>query len=444
MSERRVPTDSSDCRADHKASGIGGPAPVTNKGTAMLVMRNFGYLGLHSVVHSKSSLARDRLVDFTREIQLRRRVDIAPFSEIEDANPVSAWHKNFIAEPTTGGGRNKSDHREDSENSDEATISLSPLYAQELAPLRLHACPLVRSAVMSQRGRGHNVSGDDMEPFFHTSFCNELLCHPRLLHHCPKGNVVLKVELREIEWIPEFEAFVAHLPSGGPAIHNSRRGPHLVQGSYSSCSSGAIDPFFLDEFKVRLPLVLDNTLPGSTARRHTAIVFIVYRLSLSSRKKSSTHSRTKMLGVETNEIVGDVVGETDESDVSGSCHLMQLACGYLPITQHSCMIPDGSHDVRMTKMAHHPRKEAVQHGKVDSSVLILGDIPGVIEETKMDSDDILGDSESASSGRNPVDTASATSAADSLAISEMSDSSRSRGKGSDPMILQVGFIDCKS
>lgn len=108
------------------------------------------------------------------------------------------------------------------------------------------------------------------------------------------------------------------------------------------------------------------------------------------------------------------------------------------------MIPDGSHDVRMTKMAHHPRKEAVQHGKVDSSVLILGDIPGVIEETKMDSDDILGDSESASSGRNPVDTASATSAADSLAISEMSDSSRSRGKGSDPMILQVGFIDCKS
>ncbi len=34
-------------RADHKASGVGGPAAVTNGGNAMLVMRNFGYLGLH-------------------------------------------------------------------------------------------------------------------------------------------------------------------------------------------------------------------------------------------------------------------------------------------------------------------------------------------------------------------------------------------------------------
>ena len=60
-------------RADHRASGIAGPAAVTNGGTAMLVMRNFGYLGLHSVVHSRSSLARDRLVDFTGEVQVRRR-----------------------------------------------------------------------------------------------------------------------------------------------------------------------------------------------------------------------------------------------------------------------------------------------------------------------------------------------------------------------------------
>jgi hypothetical protein len=39
----------------------------------MLVMRNFGYLGLHCVVNNKSSLAPDRLVDFTGEIQIRRR-----------------------------------------------------------------------------------------------------------------------------------------------------------------------------------------------------------------------------------------------------------------------------------------------------------------------------------------------------------------------------------
>ena len=62
-------------RVDHKVNGVGGPAPVTNGGTAMLVMRNFGYLGLHCVVDSKSSLARDRLVDFTGELQLRRQTD---------------------------------------------------------------------------------------------------------------------------------------------------------------------------------------------------------------------------------------------------------------------------------------------------------------------------------------------------------------------------------
>jgi len=42
----------------------------------MLVMRNFGYLGLHAVVHSRSSLARDRLVDFTGELQIRRRNEV--------------------------------------------------------------------------------------------------------------------------------------------------------------------------------------------------------------------------------------------------------------------------------------------------------------------------------------------------------------------------------
>ena len=412
----------------------------------MLVMRNFGYLGLHSVVQSKSSLARDRLVDFTREIQLRRREDNVACSDVKDTNPdlseVSKWHNGFIAEPTTDGGRNKSDHVEGSAGSDEESKSLSPLYAQELAPLRLHACPYVRSSTStagtSQRGRGHNVSGDDIEPYFHTSFCNELLCHPRLLHNCPKGNIVLKVELREVEWIPEYDTFVAHLPSGGPAIHNSRRGPHLVQESYSSCSSGAVDPFFLDEFKVRLPLVLD---PNS--KRKTALVFIVYRLSFSSRKKPSARLRTKKCG-ESTDIVGDVVGETDDSDVSGSCcHLMQLACGYLPLTQHSCIIPDGSHEIRMTKIAYYPRKEAIQHGKVDSLSLILADLPGELVTKKLGTDDLVGDDESASSGMIPVDTVSATSAADSLAVSEMSDSSRSRGKGTDPMCLQVGVMGLK-
>ena len=60
------------CRAEFSGSGTK-PAELTKGGSAMLVMRNFGHLGLQSVVNTKSSLARDRLVDFTGEFQLRRR-----------------------------------------------------------------------------------------------------------------------------------------------------------------------------------------------------------------------------------------------------------------------------------------------------------------------------------------------------------------------------------
>jgi len=120
---------------------------------------------------------------------------------------------------------------------------------------------------------------------------------------------------------------------------------------------------------------------------------------------------------------------------------MQLACGYLPLAQHSCIIPDGSHELRMTKIAYYPRKDAIQQGKVDSSSLILADLPGEVETKKLGTDDLMGDDESASSGMNPLDKVSATSAADSLAVSEMSDSSRSRVKGTDQMCLQVGVMD---
>lgn len=40
-------------------------------GNALFVFRYFGYLGLHSILNKKSLFARDRLVDFTGEIQVK-------------------------------------------------------------------------------------------------------------------------------------------------------------------------------------------------------------------------------------------------------------------------------------------------------------------------------------------------------------------------------------
>ena len=79
----------------------------------MLVMRNFGYLGLHQAVFSRSSLrARDRLVDFSGEIQVRREVskdsesDSSPRIVDDRTYVVAPWRKEYVSEPTVNGGRN--------------------------------------------------------------------------------------------------------------------------------------------------------------------------------------------------------------------------------------------------------------------------------------------------------------------------------------------------
>lgn len=445
-------------RADHKASGIGGPAPVTNRGTAMLVMRNFGYLGLHSVVHSKSSLARDRLVSFTREMQLRRKEesDCDQYAVAEQlttgqhAHFIAGWHKGFVAEPTVQGGRNKYETLHSSETESLTTMSQSPLYAQELAPLRLNISSTLRntttSTLKSQRVRGHHVSGDDIEPYFHTSFCNELLCHPRLIHHCPKGNILVKVEMREIEWIPKYEAFVAHLPSGGPAVHNPRRGPFLVQGAYSSCSSRCSDPHFLDEFKLRLPLILAGTKDFPWSGRKVSIFFTVYRLSFSPRKKWAKRFRNKKTGKKLDHIAGEIVGESSEEvDSNTNCHLIQLCCGYLPLISNSSLIADGNYDIKMSQIARYPKREVTKRGEMNATTLILSEIPGAEEIGKVDSDDLAGeDGESVASSYYVGDNASATSASGSIALSEITEGSRSKSKlksSADPICLQVSGDD---
>lgn len=425
---------------------------MTNKGKAMLVMRNFGYLGLHSVIDSKSVLARDRLVDFTREIQIRRKTESdmdEKATGIVNFETVTLWQSSFIAEPTKAGGRIKPENLHMNETNGANSGSQSPLYAQELAPLRLHASPIRRfntsPVTKPHRGRGYHVSGDDIEPYFQTSFCNEMLCYPRHLQNCPRGNIVIKTELREVEWVPAYEVYVAHLPTGGPALHNSRRGPAFVQSLYSSCSTKVSDASFLDEFKFRLPLVLQNnpSQPTDSVQRQTVIFFTLFRLSFSSRKKWGKRFRNKKFGRKMDEITGELVGESDWDSSSSNFHMMQLSCGYLPLSKNSTILPDGNHDVKMTGLAYSPRKEAIQKGVLNASSIVLADLPSADDLIKQEPNDIAEDSESIGSGKYPGETASATSGSESLAISEISENSR-RGKSRiDPICLQVSFLELK-
>ena len=460
-------------RADHRGSGIAGRAPVTNGGMAMLVMRYFGYLGLHSVVHSKSSLARDRLIDFTGEVQMRRREtkDKPPAYSLPtkwtsldksgNVTVVPTWQLAFVTEPTVNGGRtipssSTNNSRECGDSDDRSTSHLS---AQELAPLPLMLTPSSRPPMPSPAGLKAQRSGrglltfEDVEPFYHTSFCNELLCHTRLLHNCPKGNIVVKVEMREMEWRSEYNAYFAYKPKCGPRIHNPRRGPFLIQGAFTSCSSRCLDQHFLDEFKMKLPLELTSR-SGEDSIRVSSLLFTVYRLSFSSRKKWARRLRPgKKSGKKIDEIAGDLAGEAeDEIESSKSCRLIQLSCGYLPLMSQASLISNGLHDVKMIYSARTPRRDRCETNKIEPETLIISELSetgksvGTIDSSRVDTDDFImddRDTESVGSSLPFTDTASAKSASENDSAAESADDRRGRQlklrQGSDPMALQVSI-----
>lgn len=428
---------------------------MTNGGTAMLVMRNFGYLGLHSVVNSKSSLARDRLVDFTGEMQIRRQDKnpqdedhSLPQNSSKDILVVPEWRQEFISEPTIHGGRNTNDSDVNAVFGTSKT-SRSHLYAQELGPLALHSNsskqPTTPQGLKAQRNRAA-ASGYDIEPYYQTSYCNQLLCHPKLLRNCPKGNIVVKIEVREMEWNEEYSAYFAHLPTSGPAIHNPRRGPFLVPWAFTSCSSRCIDPKFLDEFKVRLPLILAGRDEEST--RRLSLFFVAYKLSFSTRKKWTRRLRgSKRTGQKVDEIAADIVGETTgELDSFGSCQLIQLGCGHLPIANSSSIVANGNHEVKITNLARYPNQDVCENGKFNPSTLIVSELTDggkiAADLGRNDADDSQTDSESVNSGHIFAETASVASASDSIGRSDTTEEIRLRlGKSksgiSEAIILQV-------
>jgi hypothetical protein len=358
-------------RADHKASGIGGPAPVTNGGTAMLVMRNFGYLGLHTVVNNKSSLARHRLVDFTGELQVRRRTKEEQEERRDkrrDADnyrlKLPPWHPLYVAEPVFNGGRTL--NQGVSADPDACALDTSSLYAQELAPLPLLLAPASILSTGPQAGMANvRASYEDIEPYYHTTFCNELICHPRILHNCEQGHYSVKVELREIEWNETVNAYLAHVPRPGviPCIHNPRRGPFLVQSAFTSCTSKTGDHHFIDEFKIKLPL--DLTLKNPDGKSMTlALFFTVYRLKTGNKGKWKRGA--KMLFGTT---ILDSLRNGEDSDSSG--RVKAVACGFLPIAPKSSLIDDGIHDVRVSYAAKAPPSDLSKQGIVPLSSLLL-------------------------------------------------------------------------
>jgi hypothetical protein len=318
---------------------IGKVASMT-RGHAFLVMRYFGFLGLHSII-SKTKMARHRLVDFTRELQVKRGGDSSRKGPdrcpIGDPYILPPWRQQYLVEPAHFGGRIISTELRNSPKT--SVVVTSPSlhagkevtetnnnssnvdYAQELAAL-----PLENSgAEKSSRRSSKSTDSSKFECLlFHTSFCNELICQPKILANCPNKNIVIKVEMREMRWDENLKVEVA-IPMS-PSIHNPRRGPWLVKDAYTSCALKTANPQFLDEFKIKLPLVL-----GESWR--VVLFFSVYHVHIQKKSGSLLKASTRR-------------SIPDATELGGMLQL--IGSGILPLTTDespSCLLSNGEHKV---------------------------------------------------------------------------------------------------
>ncbi len=332
----------------------GGKAASMTRGHALLVMRYFGYLGLHSILKKRSSLAREHLVDITGELQVKCKAAM-DFGGSQAHKPkcpalgqtfvLPSWHSQYEIEPALHGGRNVRDRF--GELGGTPVIGASKfLYAQEIASL-----PLERSISEStSRASSKSTRSKYDGKLLHTSLINELVCHPKILLNCTNKRIFIKVEFRELVWSKTLKADIA-IPIQ-PCIHNSRRGPWLVQEAFSACAMGTQQ--FLDEFKIKLPMVL-----GAPGHERCGLLFSVFHFKAQANELDfSLHNAEK----------------SDYEYV-----IEQLGSGFLPLTLEndpSCLIANGYHNVpiafRATLLAIKVDGEQVQPSQPVTSMNNIG------------------------------------------------------------------------
>ena len=320
-------------RVNHKANSSHGPAPVTNGGTAMLVMRNFGYLGLGCVVDQKSSLARARLVDFTGEMQLRLREENEPLDDIEPSDGISVLDSvqklthltHCISEPVKNGGRFLQSSAGDLPA---GTDDISSLYAQELLPVPLQNFQFEQENIEGSPGRDKfSVTN---EPYFLTVFCNDLILQPFSIQGLKKGVYAIKVELRFVKWNGHSLRHEAR-SFDESCIRNNHRGRFMVNYATTSCFHGGPESSLLDEFRIRLPLSFDIREEGGQSGE-LCVFFTLMRLK--SEDKKGMKLAKKLFG--TQDTRNPENGH--EVDVYSSS-----VCAFTPLRKAGRLVADGAH-----------------------------------------------------------------------------------------------------
>ena len=297
----------------------GGKSASMTRGHALLVMRYFGYLGLHSILKKKSSLARERLVDFTGELQVMETKKIKRGRNSKEKVPVLGetytlppWRHQYKVEQTSCGGRNATQPMTKLSVPDKDAPNNSS-YAQEIAAL-----PLEQAVPESSFRKGKTSQRRQYDGMLlHQSFCNELICQPKFLRRCSMKGIIIKVELRQLKFDEQLNAEIA-IPVTPAAFHNTRRGPWLVQETYSSVAVGV--PVFSDQFKMKLPLFL-----GAPGQERIGLLFSILSHSFHNDTKKKKRNRSAFRH-----------------------SLEHVGAGFLPLTlsnSSTCLIPNGNYNV---------------------------------------------------------------------------------------------------
>jgi len=279
-------------------------------GVARMVTSYYGHLGIHKSLNGRTLPSRP-LVDYSGELYARRRDAGEHSTSIDDDGGRILLGKNWF-DDCTGEPIPKSSSSINCERPHESSQDS----IVELASLLSH------------------------EPWFHTTFINELICRPIKLQNSPQGPTFLKIEVVDIKWDSDLNRYVV-LKSSDPMIHNPRRGPFLVDEICTSCSQGSQ---LNDEFKIKLPSALMDSNSGVTC-----ILVSAY----SCRKRTDTNHvaffSSKLL--RTYRGARDGIDQTKRGD-----EVIFLGCGFLPLSTTtdddvSCLLKNGLHQIELNYWA---------------------------------------------------------------------------------------------
>jgi len=278
------------------------------RGVARIIITNHEYLGIHNALNTDIPLlSHPRIIDFSGELFAHRK-DTRDGSILMDDDEGrilvgKSWFADCIREPMPKSG---------SSTSCEKPNQLSNDHIVELASLL------------------------PIEPYFHTTYINELICCPIKIHGLSPAPTFLKIELVRMKWDEALCKHVVLKLSSEPLIHNPRWGSPLVEEYFTSCVQGSP---LLDEFKVKLPSALMDCNSGAISLLVTAYIV---------RKRSDTYRSAPL----TSKFLRGRRGNRDSNDQTKRDYDFEfMGCGLLALTaiddDVSVLLMNGLHEIEL-------------------------------------------------------------------------------------------------